>query len=156
MVYEQPLLALIWDEYVVRLLVSDSNGKLKKEDTLRKNICNQTMSTQTVRQDLLSSPAYWKIAKGKTRFSIHVDISFVFSPLSMFGNCISRHTVFYNRGQECICSRSLVLNLGLLRSFGLQVPEAFTSCPDWGFWELQFKSIRVTKVKNHCSNPYFS
>ena len=48
-------------------------------------------------------------------------------------------------------SRPLVINLGLLRSFGLQLPEAFTtSCPDWGFWELQFKSIRVTKVKNHC------
>ena len=46
--------------------------------------------------------------------------------------------------------RPLVLNLGLLRSFGLQLPKAFTtSCPDWGFWKLQFKSIRVTKVKNH-------
>ena len=49
------------------------------------------------------------------------------------------------------CDRPLVLNLELLRSFGLQLPEAFTtSCADWGFWELQFKSIRVTKVKNHC------
>ena len=48
--------------------------------------------------------------------------------------------------------KPLVLNLGLLRSFGLQLPEAFiTSCPDLGFWELQFKSIRVTKVKNHWS-----
>ena len=47
--------------------------------------------------------------------------------------------------------RSLVLNLGLLRSFGLQLPEAFTiSSAGWGFWDLQFKSIRVTKVKNHC------
>ena len=49
-------------------------------------------------------------------------------------------------------SRSLVLNPELLRSFGLQLPEAFTtSCADWGFWELQFESIRVTKVKNHWS-----
>ena len=32
---------------------------------------------------------------------------------------------------------ALVHNLGLLRSFGLQLPEAFTtSCADWGFWEL--------------------
>ena len=52
------------------------------------------------------------------------------------------------------CSRPLFLNLGLLRSFGLQLPEAFTtSCPDWGFWELQFKSIWITKVKNHCLKP---
>ena len=49
-------------------------------------------------------------------------------------------------------SKALVLNLGLLRSFGLQLPEAFTTnCAGWGFWELQFKNIRVTKVKNHCS-----
>ena len=49
-------------------------------------------------------------------------------------------------------SKALVLNLGLLRNFGLQFPKAFTtSCPDWGFWEMQFKSIQVTKVKNHWS-----
>ena len=54
------------------------------------------------------------------------------------------------RQEGLACSSPLVLNLGLLRSFGLQLPEAFTiSCPDWGFWELQFKSIRITKVKNH-------
>ena len=47
-------------------------------------------------------------------------------------------------------AKPLVLNLGLLRSFGLQLPEAFTtSCPDWGFWESQFKNTCVTKVKNH-------
>ena len=47
-------------------------------------------------------------------------------------------------------SNPLVLNLELLRSFGLQLPEAFTTnCAGWGFWESQFKNIRVTKVKNH-------
>ena len=51
---------------------------------------------------------------------------------------------------EILLINSLVLNLGLLRSFGLQLPEAFsTNCAGWGFWELQFKNIRVTKVKNH-------
>ena len=45
--------------------------------------------------------------------------------------------------------KPLVLNLGLLRSFGLQLPEAFTTnCAGWGFWELQFKNIRVTKFRN--------
>ena len=47
-------------------------------------------------------------------------------------------------------SRSLVLNLGLLRSFGLQLPEAFTTnCAGKGLWELQSKNILVG---NHCLN----
>ena len=91
----------------------------------------------------------WLRDSGKGRFSklcLKVFLMWFEPPVFCFGMVLVFQFLWPRN------SRTLVLNLGLLRSFGLQLPEAFTtSCPDWGFWELQFKSIRVTKVKNHCS-----